>query len=69
MKVMEMMENLGDREVVEIVDMTRNRRFTGLGKRYVAENPSDELKKVSTVGNRLVLYVIRDGNNEKAVIF
>lgn len=51
---------LGDDEMVEIIDMVNRRRFTGLGKRYVADNPTDELKKVTTVRNRLILYVEQD---------
>lgn len=52
---------LEDDEMVEIVDLVNRRRFTGLGKRYVADNPTDELKKVTTVKNRLILYVEQDG--------
>lgn len=57
MKVMEMMDALGEGEVVEVVDTAHNRRFTRLGRQYVAENPLDELVKVSTLKNRLVMYV------------
>lgn len=64
MKVMEIIGDLGEDEVIEVIDMGHGNSSMVPGRHYVSGNPRDELKKVTTRNNRLLLYV-EQGKKER----